>query len=145
MKGLILALALVAPFAMGGADEQPHEEPVKVVIYRRKQSGFPSKRPIYVDGRYVAKLNTGRFISLALPPGTHAFASAKDSSTHLNIAQGAVVYLEVKIVLGFWKGAVRFVQVREAEAKPAVENLKPLDDKWIMAPEFLWSDSNEKP
>ena len=121
MKTLLMVLVLIAPtFAQEGT----------VVVYRPgKFVGSALKPSIYVDGKQVARLANGRYVSLRLAPGKHSFESSmkKEAALDVDVKPNDTVYLEMVLLPGTWRGGGRLIPVGQEDGKNALLKLKPID------------------
>ena len=93
-----------------------------------------------------ARLDNGRFVSFAIPSGERKFQSSmKHDPLVMTVRPDKALYLEMVLLPGNWRGGGRFIPTSEKEAKARIKKLKPLDAKWIVAPEMLWNESTGPP
>ena len=126
MKTILAVLVLAAGCLSAVAQDGT------VVVYRpSKYTGSALKPSVYVDGTQAARLGNGRYISLQLAPGKHNFESSmkKAAPLEVNVKSNETVYLEMVILTGSWRGGGRLIPVGQEEAKNALFNLKPSDEK----------------
>ncbi len=117
-------------------------EKVRVNVYRYKQFVGKGLRPsIYCDGKDVARLQSGRYVALELPPGTHTFRSNdKQSQVELDLKAGQQYYLRIDLAAGFWKGHGRLTLVQAEQGAGELKQMKPVDTGMIKDKEFLAAD-----
>jgi hypothetical protein len=123
---------------------QPSGEKARVNVYRYKQFAGKGLRPsIYCDDKDVARLQSGRYVTLELTPGTHTFRSNdKQSQVELNLKPGQEYYLRIDIATGFWKGHGRLTLVLPEQGEGELKKMKPADagmikDKTLLAADFV--------
>jgi hypothetical protein len=125
--------------------QQPAANSGMVVFHRPKRYFGSGLTPsVYVDNREVARLDNGRFFSLTLAPGKHELSSSmKHAPLQVEVRPGEVIYLEMVILAGNWRGGGRLITTPQDDALIAIKKLKPLDKKWI-TDETLTFDLGEK-
>jgi hypothetical protein len=122
---VVLLLLAVASFAQNGT----------VVVYRQsKYVGSALKPSVYIDGSQATRLANGRYVSLQVAPGKHAFESSMKNTAPLevDVKPNGTVYLEMIILTGTWRGGGRLIPVAEDEGKAALLKLKPSDGQQAM-------------
>jgi len=134
---------LFVPAAMTAQESpKPSGDNVRVNVYRYKQFVGKGLRPsIYCDDKDVARLQSGRYVVLALTPGTHALRSNdKQSQIQLDLKAGQEYYIRLDIATGFWKGHGRLTMVLPEQGAGEVKQMKPVDAGMIKDKEFLAAD-----
>lgn len=143
--GQILVLALlIEGIASTSATGQStvSSDKVRVHVYRYKQYVGKGLRPsIYCDEVDVARLQSGRFVVLALTPGKHKFRSNdKQSQLEMDLKPGQEYYIRVDLATGFFKGHGRLTLVQPEQGKGEVTQMKAADSGMIKDKEFLAPD-----
>jgi len=143
MSVIAFLLLLFVP-AVATAQEAPQSsgEKVRINVYRYKQFAGKGLRPsIYCDDKDVARLQSGRYVTLELAPGTHTFRSNdKQSQIELDLKPGQEYYLRIDIAAGFWKGHGRLTLVLPEQGAGELKQMKPVDAGMIKDKEFLAAD-----
>ena len=141
---VIAALLLLFIPATTMAEEQskPSVDKVRVNVYRYKQFMGKGLRPsIYYEERDVARLQSGRYVVLALAPGTHVFRSNdKQSQIDLDLKAGQEYYIRIDIATGFMKGHGRLTLVQPEQGAAELKQMKPADAGMIKVKDFLAAD-----
>ena len=142
LRRLCLIAVLTPLFHPRAAAQEPAKvssDRVRVNVYRYKQYMGKGLRPsIYVDENDVARLQDGRYVALALAPGTHTFRSNdQQSQVELNLKAGQEYYLRIDIAPGMWKGHGRLTLVQPEQGAGELEKMKPADAGMIKDGEFL--------
>lgn len=109
------------------------EDDCLLVFFRPpRHTGSILKPSVYLDGQRVARLGNGRYFSLRLGPGKHQISSSmKQSPLELDLNSGDVVYLEMVILVGTWRGGGRFIPAPAGDALSTIASLKPLEKEWV--------------
>jgi len=140
-----IAILLFLVFAAAMAAQEPAKpagEAVHVNVYRYKQYLGKGIRPsIYCDDKDVARLQSGRYVTLALPPGQHSFRSNdKQSQVELDLKPGQTYYIRIDIAAGMWKGHGRLTLVQPEQGAGELKQMKPADEGMIKDKAFLAAD-----
>jgi hypothetical protein len=127
-----------------GAPQAPQDGNVRVYVYRAAVLVDKEFRPsVYVDDTDVAKLQSGRNVTLALPPGTHTFRSSdKKEQVSLDVKPGERYFVRIDVTLAVLKGHGKAVLVLPEQAMPEYAQTKPADKGMVkggtlIAPEFI--------
>ena len=114
----------------------------KVHVYRYKAFQGKGLRPsIYVDNQDAVRLQSGRGVVLALPPGSHSFRSNdKQSQIEIDLKAGQTYYIRLDIATGVFKGHGRLTLVQPEQGVGEYRQLKPVDKDMIKAPALVASD-----
>ena len=131
---------LFVPAAMTAQEPpKPSGDNVRVSVYRYKQFVGKGLRPsIYCDDKDVARLQSGRYVVLALAPGTHTFRSNdKQSQIELDLKPGQEYYIRIDIAAGFLKGHGRLTLVQPEQGAGELKQMKPVDADMIKDKQFL--------
>jgi hypothetical protein len=139
--GALIPLFFVA--AMSGQEvSNPAGSTVRVNVYRYKQYAGSAIRPsIYVDEKDVARLQSGRYVVLALAPGKHTFRSTdKRSEIDLELKTGQEYYIRMDMMAGTWKGAGLLTLVMPEQGAGELKQTKPIDAGMVKDKEFLAAD-----
>jgi hypothetical protein len=115
------------------------DDKAEVTVYRYKQFVGKGLRPsIYCDNKDIARLQSGRYVTLALPAGTHSLRSNdKQSQIELELKPGQKYYIRIDIATGFWKGHGRLTMVMPEQGAGEVKQMKPVDAGMIKEKEHL--------
>ncbi len=117
---------------------------VRVNVYRYKQLYGKALRPsIYCDDKDVARLQSGRYVVLALAPGGHTFRSNdKQSQIDLVLKSGQEYYIRIDITtgMGIWKAHGRLTLVQPEQGAGELKQMKPVDAGMIKDKELLAHD-----
>jgi Protein of unknown function (DUF2846). len=110
------------------ASAQPGTENATVYVYRYKQFvGAAIEPSVFCDETEVARMDNGRYFTVAVKPGKHVFRSNdKQSVIELETEGGAVYYLRVEIATGFMKGHGRLVLMQPGQGSGEIRKLQPL-------------------
>jgi len=134
---------LFVPTAMTAQEPaKPSVGNVRVDVYRYKQYVGKGLRPsIYCDDKDVARLQSGRYVVLALAPGKHTFRSNdKQSQIELDLKPGQEYYIRIDIAVGMWKGHGRLTLVQPEQGVAEFKQMKPANAGMIKDREFLAAD-----
>lgn len=114
-----------------------------VAIYRYAQFTGKGIRPsIVVDGIDIARIQSGRYLMLALEPGKHTFASSDpQSQVEIDLAPGGNYFFRIEIATGVWKGHGRLMLVMKEQGVAEVRKMQPADwgmikDRSRLSPDF---------
>lgn len=112
----------------------------KVFVYRYNQFTGKALRPsLLVDGRDVARIQSGRYIVLELDPGKRTFTSSdRQAEVELDLAAGANYYLRVDIAPGVFKGHGRLILVMAEQGAAEIKKVTPADGDVIKDRSLLW-------
>ena len=134
---LFLAAALAAQ-----EPAKPAGEEVRVNIYRYKQFVGKGLRPsIYCDDKDVVRLQSGRYVTLALAPGQHTFRSNdKQSQIELDLKPGQTYYIRIDIATGMWKGHGRLTLVLPEQGAGELKQMKAVDAGMVKEKSLLAGD-----
>lgn len=121
------------------AEEAPSvtESPKATIhIYRpRKYFGRALEPDMFCDEKKVVDMDSGRYFTLKVAPGTHVIRSSlKRSSIEQHFEAGSVYYFRFRLAAGFslwWHGEL--TPVSETEALAAMRKLKPLGKNKVEA------------
>lgn len=110
---------------------KPEATTATVYFYRYKQFVGSALEPsVYCDEVQLARMDNGRYFSVALAPGKHAFRSNdKQSGLELDMKAGQAYFIRVEIATGFWKGHGRLIQMTSEQGSYELKSkkLQPLD------------------
>lgn len=157
--GVIAALAILSISAVLTAQETPkpaeaapaaqeaaapaEDGKAYVYVYRYKSMVGKGVRPsIYCDDKDIVRLQSGRYVALALTAGKHVLRSNdKQSQIELELKPGQKYYIRIEIAAGFWKGHGRLTMVLPEQGAGEMKQMKPVDagmikDKEFIAPDF---------
>ena len=119
-----------SPAAQPAASDQQAQ--ASLIVFREAHfNGSGLKPSIYVDGKEVARLKNGTFLTMKIDPGKHDLDSSSkhEAALQVEIKPGETSYVQMIIVNGTWRGAGRLVPVSAEDGKAATAKLKPLDLK----------------
>ncbi len=121
---------------------KPAADKVRVFVYRYKQFVGKGIRPsIYCNEKDVARLQSGRYVTLTLPAGKHSFRSNdKQSQIELELKSGQDYYIRIDIATGFWKGHGRLTLMMPEQGAGELKQMKPIDAGMIKDKEYLATD-----
>src|SRR6266700_483664 len=132
------------PAPSTSAQKEPSVEPAKstlpkdkaiVYFYRYKQfSGSALAPSVYCDEAQLARMDNGRYFTVAVDPGKHTFRSNdKQSGAEIDLKAGQEYFLRVEIAAGFMKGHGRLVAVvpEQARYELKAKGVKPLDAEMV--------------
>jgi hypothetical protein len=136
---------LFIPAAMTAQEPPPPSgDQARVNVYRYKQYAGKGLRPsIYCDEKDVARVQSGRYVVLALGPGKHTFRSNdQQSQIEVDLKPGEEYYIRIDIAAGMWKGHGRLTLVLPEQGTGELKQMKPVDagmikDKELLAPDFV--------
>jgi len=119
-------------------------------VYRaRRYAGSALAPSIYVDDKQVARVGSGRRVSIRLTPGPHSIRSDdKSSNISLDIKPGQDYYVRVDEETGFWKGHGKLTLMMPEQGGPEYKLQKPIEDDRKIAREMIEEDTEpvgEKP
>lgn len=121
------------PASPSVAPTLPMPEPTTatVYVYRYKQFVGSALSPsVYCDEVQLARMDNGRYFTVKLPPGKHAFRSNdKQSGLELDLKAGQPYFIRVEIAPGFMKGHGRLIQMTAEQGSYELKSKKllPLD------------------
>lgn len=140
---LLMFLAVLSLRRAGAQDPPKPDAKARVTVYRYKQYMGKGLRPsIYCDDDDVARLQDGRYVVLALTPGSHTLRSNdKQSQIQMNLKPGQQSYVRIDLAVGMWKGHGRLTLVEPEQGMGELQKMKPIDkdmikDQNLVAPDF---------
>ncbi|HKS76177.1 MAG TPA: DUF2846 domain-containing protein [Terriglobales bacterium] len=134
MKFVGLTLLLMTLIA--AAQDQPQssggkEQKATVYVYRYKQFVGSGLSPsVYCDEVQLARMENGRYFSVAVDPGKHVFRSNdSQSGIELDAKAGQQYFIRLEIAAGMMKGHGRLILTAPEQARYELQSskLKPLD------------------
>jgi len=130
-----------------GEEAKPHDGKVYVNIYRYKQAMGMGIRPsLFCDDKDIARLQSGRYVVLALEPGKHIFRSNDaQSRIEIDLKRDQIYYIRLDIAPGVLKGHGRLNLMLPEQGKPELEQLKPIDKDMVKDPTSLAVDFKPLP
>jgi hypothetical protein len=133
---------LFIPGATGQDPPKLSSQSARVNVYRYKQYMGNALRPsIYCDDKDLARLQDGRYVVLALEPGTHTFRSNdKQSQIELDLKRGQEYYIRIDIAPDMWKGHGRLTLVQPEQGIGELKKMKPIDKGMVKQKDFLAAD-----
>lgn len=132
---ILLSITFLAVFAAAQEPATPAvdktDTKATVYVYRYKQFVGSALTPsVYCDDAELAKMENGRYFTLRLDPGKHAFHSNdKQSGIDLDAKAGQQYFIRVELVAGAFKGHGHLVLVAPEQGTYEMQSskLKPLD------------------
>jgi len=113
----------------------------QVVVYRPGIHRDPKllKPSVYYDDKEVALMYSGRYFTIAIPPGKHRISSSDEHSVvELDAKPGETYYVRIVVVNGAWIRNTFSVERRDAsEATKDLADLRPADTSHIRAPDVV--------
>lgn len=131
-----VGLALLLMTMMAAAQDQPQasgskEQKATVYVYRYKQFVGSALTPsVYCDESQLARMENGRYFSVAVDAGKHVFRSNDtQSGIELDAKAGQQYFIRVEIAAGMMKGHGRLILTAPEQARYELQSskLKPLD------------------
>jgi hypothetical protein len=116
-----------------------------VVVFRKHYHNCPQiKAQVMVDGKEVADVQNGRYLTLNLPPGKHLIGTSKvgyygSQTEELNLAPGSTSYINYEFPSA-WVCTIEIQKTGAAEAQDALSKLKPNDANRVKIPEMVSLD-----
>jgi len=128
----------------------PAAEYGRLRVYRAKRYAGSGLAPsIYVDDKQVARVGSGRRVSIRLTAGQHTIRSDdKSSNIELNIKSSQDYYVRVDEEQGFWKGHGKLTLMMAEQGGPEYRLQRPIEDDRKIAREMIEADNEpvaEKP
>jgi len=141
--------AAPAPAAAAPAPA-PAAEYGRLRVYRAKRYAGSALAPsIYVDDKQVARVGSGRRVSIRLTAGQHTIRSDdKSSNIELNVKSSQDYYVRVDEEQGFWKGHGKLTLMMAEQGGPEYKLQRPIEDDRKIAREMIEADNEpvaEKP
>jgi hypothetical protein len=129
-----LGLLLMTVMAAAQDQVQPSAEKdqkATVYVYRYKQFVGSGLSPsVYCDDVQLARMENGRYFSVAVDPGKHLFRSNDtQSGIELDVKAGQQYFIRLEIAAGMMKGHGRLILTAPEQARYELQSnkLKPLD------------------
>jgi Protein of unknown function (DUF2846) len=112
-------------------------------VYRaRRYAGSALAPSIYVDNKQVARVGSGRRVSIRLSPGSHTIRSDdKPSNIALDVKSGQDYYVRVDEEVGFWKGHGKLTLMMPEQGGPEYKLQRPIEDDRKIAREMIEEDT----
>lgn len=141
----LFAIAAPAPVPANWPTEQPKATTTKATVYVYRYSQYYGKavRPsVFVNGRDVARIQSGRYVALALDPGRHTFSSNdRQAEIELDVASETTYFLRVDIATGVLKGHGRLVLMMKEQGAAEIRKVQPasssmIKDTSLLSPDF---------
>ena len=108
---------------------------VMVYVYRYKQFVGSALAPsVYCDEVQLARMDNGRYFTVAVDPGKHIFRSNDtQSGVELDTKAGQSYFIRVEIAAGMMKGHGRLILTAPEQGRYELQSkLKPLDAGKVM-------------
>jgi hypothetical protein len=91
-----------------------------------------------VDGHRVARVGSGRRVTIKLTAGSHSISSDdKSSSIVLDAKAGQEYFIRIDEETGFWKGHGRLTLVVPEQGSPEYKLQKPIEPDRVFAKELI--------
>jgi hypothetical protein len=116
-----------------------------VVVFRKHYHNCPQiKAQVMVNGKEVADVQNGRYLTLNLPPGKHLIGTSKvgyygSQTEELDLAPGSTTYINYEFPSA-WVCTIEIQKTGAAEAQDALSKLKPNDANRVKIPEMVSLD-----
>src|SRR5437667_5482626 len=134
LRVLFAAVLFASVFAMAEEPSSPvadsSQSKATLYVYRYKQFVGKALSPsVYCDKTELARMENGRYFTVKLDSGKHAFRSNdKQSGVDLDMKAGQSYFMRVEIATGFMKGHGRLILVAGEQAGYELKQLKSSDD-----------------
>ncbi len=139
----VVVFVLLCGNLLVAAQEQPQassQEPaakskVLVYVYRYKQFVGSALAPsVYCDEVQLARMDNGRYFTVAVDPGKHVFRSNDtQSGIELDAKAGQAYFIRVEIATGLMKGHGRLILTAPEQGRYELQSkLKPVDAGKVM-------------
>jgi len=130
--------------------EAPQAAPGDVAhlhLYRHhKYAGSALAPSIYVDDKAVARIGSGRRITIRLTPGPHSIRSDdKSSAISVDAKSGQDYYIRVDEEAGFWKGHGKLTMLMPEQGSAEYKLQKPVEGDRRLAKEMIEDDVETTP
>jgi hypothetical protein len=105
----------------------PAAQPKASIIFYRHSAFYGSalKPSVYVDGREVGRLASGKYLVVQTTVGLHTLSSSKEGTgIEATLGSDQTQYVEMLIQNGNWRGAGRLVAVPAEEGREKTKKLK---------------------
>ncbi len=132
----------ISPAAAPGVAE---DALAHVVVYRKHSVNHSNVvPPIYLDGKKVADLEHGHYLTLNLSPGKHLIGSIKvgkmgSQTEDLDLAPGSTTYINFEFASA-WVNTLDILKTDAPTALSELGKLKPSDAKKVKMPEMVSLD-----
>lgn len=116
-----------------------------VVVFRKHYHNCPQvKAQVMVDGKEIADVQNGRYLTLNLPPGKHLIGTSKvgymgSQTEELDLASGSTSYVNFEFPSA-WVCTIEIQKTDAATAEAALSKLKPNDANRVKMPEVVSLD-----
>ena len=112
-------------------------------VYRaRRYAGSALAPSIYVDEKQIARVGSGRRVTIRLSAGAHAIRSDdKSSKIALDVMSGQDYYVRVDEETGFWKGHGKLTLMMPEQGGPEYKLQRPIEDDRKIAREMIEEDN----
>lgn len=96
---------------------------------------------IAIDGTQVARVGSGRRVTIRLKPGSHSISSDdKSSAITLDVKGGQDYYVRIDEETGFWKGHGRLTLILPEQGSPEYKLQKPIEPERAFQKEMIEDD-----
>jgi len=131
VKSALFFLALTASFGFAQQPASSPQQKASVYVYRYKQFAGSALSPsVYCDEVQLARMENGRYFTVALDAGHHTFRSNdSQSGVQLDLKPGEEYFIRLEIAAGMMKGHGRLMLTAPEQGRYELQSnkLKPLD------------------
>jgi hypothetical protein len=98
-------------------------------IYRNKHIyGSALEKSVFLDGAEIARIDSGRFITLRVDAGKHRLHMADEKlGLDVDMKSGGEYYFRLKLVQGLFGAHGRLVAIDSKKGAEEMKKLKPVD------------------
>jgi hypothetical protein len=129
-----------------GEKEAANSETAYLRVYRpHRFTGSALAPSLYVDGKPIARVGSGRRVTVKLNPGTHSVNSDdKSSAISLDAKPGQEYFVRVDEEAGFWKGHGKLTMLAAEQGSPEYRLQKPVEDNRKISKDMIENDAEGK-
>jgi Protein of unknown function (DUF2846) len=111
-------------------------------VYRQhRYQGSALAPSIAIDGTQVARVGSGRRVTIKLKPGSRSISSDdKSSAITLDVKGGQDYYIRIDEEIGFWKGHGRLTLIQPEQGSPEYKLQKPIEPDRVFQKEMIEDD-----
>jgi Protein of unknown function (DUF2846) len=122
-------------------------DPALLHVYRaRRYAGSALSPSIYLDDKQIARVGSGRRVTIRLTPGAHTIRSDdKSSAISLDAKSGQDYYIRVDEETGFWKGHGKLTLLLPEQGAAEYKLQKPVEPDRRINKELIVEDSETAP
>jgi uncharacterized protein DUF2846 len=136
-----------APAPSSNASASPganvtNEDVAHLHVYRQhRYVGAAGVASIAIDGTQVARVGSGRRVTIKLKPGSHPISSDdKSSAITLDVKSGQDYYIRIDEENGFWAYHGRLTLVLPEQGSPEYKLQKPIEPERVLQKEMIEAD-----